>query len=262
MTRNVDLVSYLPPFLTEFGELTTTLEAENPEFVLAWDGVDRVLRNEFIETADEYGISRFEKILNILPSKEDTLESRRARVLARWFTNVPYTIKALISKLQSLCGESSFSISTDYEFYKITIAVDLELFGQVDELDHIIESMIPCNIVTITTNKIPCSIKGNALVGGGLCFVHDFTVSNDFSEQYNASGYAFIGGGSQFTTYLFITNDVQEAVTVNGAARQGGAAVNTAFVAISDNFNETFDINGLNSAGSGVSLSEIIGANT
>lgn len=262
MTRNVDLASYLPPFLTEFKELTTTLEAENSEFVFVWDGVDRALHNEFIETADEYGISRFEKILNILPSKEDTLESRRARVLARWFTNVPYTIKALISKLQNLCGESNFSISTDYEFYKITITVDLELFGQVDELDYIIESMMPCNIVTITTNKIPCNIKGNAFVGGGLCFVHNFTVSNDFNEQYNASGNAFIGSRSQFTTHFFITNDVQEAIAPNGVANQGGVAVNTAFVTISDNFNETYDINGLNSAGSGVALSEIIGANT
>ena len=188
--------------------------------------------------------------------------SRRARVLARWFTNVPYTIKALISKLQNLCGESNFSISTDYEFYKITITVDLELFGQVDELDYIIESMMPCNIVTITTNKIPCNIKGNAFVGGGLCFVHNFTVSNDFNEQYNASGNAFIGSRSQFTTHFFITNDVQEAIAPNGVANQGGVAVNTAFVTISDNFNETYDINGLNSAGSGVALSEIIGANT
>lgn len=262
MTRDVDLVSYLPPFLTEFSELTTTLEAENPEFVLVWDGVDRVLHNEFIETADEYGISRFEKILNILPSKEDTLESRRARVLARWFTNVPYTIKALLSKLQNLCGESSFSISTDYDFYKITIVVDLELFGQVDELDYIIESMIPCNIITVTTNKIPCNIKGNALVGSGLCFVHDFTASNDFNEQCNASGSAFVGGRSQFTTHFFITNDIQEAITPKGIAGQGGAAVNTAFVTISDNFNESYDINGLNSVGSAVTLSETIGANT
>ena len=93
MTREVDLVSYLPPFLAEFKEIAVTLEAENPEFVLVWNAAERVLYNEFIETADEYGISRFEKILNILPSKEDTLESRRARVQARWFNTIPYTMK-------------------------------------------------------------------------------------------------------------------------------------------------------------------------
>lgn len=100
--EKVDLVSYLPPFMADFKEITVTLKAENPEFVLVWVAAEQVLQNEFIETADEYGISRFEKILNILPSKEDTLESRRSRVQARWFNTVPYTMKALISKLIAL----------------------------------------------------------------------------------------------------------------------------------------------------------------
>ena len=74
MIREVDLVSYLPPFIAEYKETNITLEAENPEFVLVWKAADRVLYNEFIATADEYGISRFEKILNILPSRDDTLQ--------------------------------------------------------------------------------------------------------------------------------------------------------------------------------------------
>lgn len=57
MNRQVDLLSYLPPFLQEFKENRETLNAENPEFILVWNGADRVLKNEFIETADEYGIS-------------------------------------------------------------------------------------------------------------------------------------------------------------------------------------------------------------
>ena len=56
MIREVDLVSYLPPFLAEYQETNLTLTAENPEFALVWKAADRVLTNEFIVTADEYGI--------------------------------------------------------------------------------------------------------------------------------------------------------------------------------------------------------------
>ena len=55
MTKEVDLVSYLPPYLAEFKEISVALEAENPEFVIVWNAADRVLYNEFIATADEYG---------------------------------------------------------------------------------------------------------------------------------------------------------------------------------------------------------------
>ena len=95
MIREVDLVSYLPPFLAGYRELREALAAENPEFALAWDAADRALRNEFIDTADEYGIARFEGMLGILSSRGDALEDRRARVRSRWFTALPYTYRML-----------------------------------------------------------------------------------------------------------------------------------------------------------------------
>ena len=41
MIREVDLVSYLPPFLAEYKEINIALTAENPEFALAWEAADR-----------------------------------------------------------------------------------------------------------------------------------------------------------------------------------------------------------------------------
>ena len=169
MTKTVDLVSYLPPFMADFKEISVTLEAENPEFVLVWKAADRVLQNEFIESADEYGISRFEKILNILPSTEDTLESRRARVQARWFNTIPYTMKAFLAKLEALCSDSDFTVTKEYDKYTVRILTNLELFGQVEELEHIIDGMMPCNMIVISVNEIPCDAKGFAFVAGGVC---------------------------------------------------------------------------------------------
>ena len=71
MIREVDLVSYLPPFMQSYKEPVAALEAENPEFSLMWSATDRCLRNRFISTADEYGISRFEKMLKIYPTAKD-----------------------------------------------------------------------------------------------------------------------------------------------------------------------------------------------
>ena len=45
MTRNVNLVSYLPSFLAEFKENIALLDAENPEFEFLWKSFDRILKN-------------------------------------------------------------------------------------------------------------------------------------------------------------------------------------------------------------------------
>lgn len=258
MTKTVDLVSYLPPFMADFKEISVTLEAENPEFVLVWNAAERVLRNEFIETADEYGISRFEKILNLSPSTEDTLESRRARVQARWFNAVPYTMKAFLAKLIALCGDSDFTVTKEYEKYTVKILTNLELFGQVEELEHIIESMMPCNMIIISTNEIPCSAKGFAFIAGGICSVETFFITNDEQIHRVISGGAAFGGGTVHTAHYFITNDNRENIAVNALAICGGGAINTATVIITNDFNEQFNISGENSVGSGVVVSEFI----
>lgn len=251
MIRNVDLVSYLPPIMAEFQEYRATLEAENPEFVIIWNATDQVLQNEFIATADEYGISRFEQILNILPSKEDTLESRRSRVQTRWFNTIPYTLKALLGKLIALCGENNFTVVKDYDHYKISIFTDLELFGQAEELDFTLDTMIPCNMIVVSRNNIPCNASGFALICGGVCFVQNFFITNDFQENHSITGDTKVGGGTVDAAFQFITNDSTEHPTVDGAAIHGGGLVSNVSVTITNDFNEKFNVNGdaLNEAG-------------
>lgn len=229
MIRNVDLVSYLPPIMAEFQEYRATLEAENPEFVLVWNATDQVLQNEFIATADEYGISRFEQILNILPSKEDTLESRRSRVQTRWFNTIPYTLKALLGKLIALCGENNFTVVKDYDHYKISIFTDLELFGQAEELDFTLDTMIPCNMIVVSQNNIPCNASGFALICGGVCFVQNFFITNDFQESHSIIGDTKVGGGLVSSVSVTITNDFNEKFNVNGDALNGAGVVFTEF---------------------------------
>lgn len=261
MTKEVDLVSYLPPFMAEFREIAVTLEAENPEFVLVWNATDRVLNNMFIQTADEYGISRFEKMLNILPSSEDTIESRRSRVQARWFNTIPYTLKAFLAKLEAICGNTDFSVTKNYLYYTIQIDTNLELFGQVEELERMISEMMPCNMVCISQNHIPCAANAIANWAGGVVCVEHFFITND--EQYSkiVQGDLNFGGGITENQNWLITNDFSENITAENAALFGAGAVNTATVIITNDFNELFNIEAEQQAGSGAVFTEVIGTN-
>lgn len=179
MNREVDLLTYLPPFLQEFKENQETLNAENPEFILAWNGADRVLKNAFIETADEYGISRFERILKITPLNTDTLEIRRRRVMLRWFDRIPYTLRAFLEGLSEISRGSDFSVVKEYLKYKIGITTDLEEAGQAEELDRLIEEMMPCNMVVTSTNKIPCGAEESLYAAGTVCYVEHIEIMDD-----------------------------------------------------------------------------------
>lgn len=207
MTREVDLVSYLPYFMAEYKEIRTTLEAETPEFIFVWEAAEHVLKNEFIETADEYGLSRFEKILKVYPTMEDTIESRRARIRARWTSTIPYTEHMLIEKLTAICGKNNFTITKKYDCYKIEIEVSLEMYGQIEELEHVIWGMIPCNMVVEIRNKLFMETYGEALTGGGVCSIETFFITNDANEQFAINRKHIEGSGTVITEFFEIQNE-------------------------------------------------------
>lgn len=179
MIREVDLVSYLPPFVAEYKETNITLTAENPEFALVWKAADRALKNEFIATADEYGISRFEKLLGIWPSEEDTLEGRRSRVQSRWFSRLPYTLRILIQKLTVLCGHEGFRLMHDFGAgYSLTLETGLGLYGQVEELEDMLDTLLPCNMTAGIKNTLSCGASGELYAYGGIAFAQDIYITS------------------------------------------------------------------------------------
>ncbi len=179
MIRDVNLVSYLPPFMMEYEEPVAALEAENHEFQIIWRAVDRVLYNRFIDTADEYGISRFEQMLGIYPSAEDSLEDRRTRVQSKWFQTIPYTMRMLIKNLFILCKGNDFAIVGDFQNgYTLHIGTKLETFAQVEELDNLISTVIPCNIKVDSKNTVCGICEGDGRLIACMSVAEVITITN------------------------------------------------------------------------------------
>lgn len=207
MVRQVDLVSYLPPYLQIYKEQVAALEAENPEFILIWDAVDHCLYNHFISTADEYGISRYEKIMGIIPDEHDNLESRRSRVQVNWVNLLPYTMKTFLQKLNVLCGANHYIVSGSFtEEYLLTIITYLENLGQVDELNELFNEILPCNIVVDSTNQIICTVISNNTFAARLTTHAQITLTQDWCETFRPSGGVSAGVISSTEMYQ-ITSD-------------------------------------------------------
>ena len=146
MIKEVDLVSYLPPFMQEYKALAQTLEAENPEFALLWEAAGRVRKNAFVATADEYGIGRFERILGIFPDKGETLEERRTKLLMKYNLRLPYTLSFLKSMLDSAIGGENYTIERLYEIYQLKICIINQDICQVGNIYDVIEGLLPGNM--------------------------------------------------------------------------------------------------------------------
>lgn len=228
MIRTVKLQEHLPNFIQEYREMLKIMMAENPEFQLAIDETEVLKNNLFIETCDEKGISRFEDMMGIVPLPSDTLESRISRVLTRWNEALPYTDNFLIRKLNALCGVNNYEIIRRTNKYEMDIITYLELSGQVDELDYLLDCIMPSNILFKVNNKINVNATASANVALGIVYCNTFELTDNFKETMNIEG------------------DVNLANVVT----------NTIEVNITDNFKETFNIESNVNVASNVSYVE------
>ena len=68
------LIDYLPYVIRDYAEFQGIMGSEQPEIEKAWNTTDDLLNNQFIPTAGNMGLSRWEKILGITPKGTDSLE--------------------------------------------------------------------------------------------------------------------------------------------------------------------------------------------
>lgn len=122
---------------------------EDIEITNLKDNIKNLIDNQFIQTATEIGIARREKLLNIIPFADDTLESRRFRISNRWATQLPYTYKRLLEKINNLVGENGYAINLNHEDYTLRIKINLGQKRMLNDIREVVCNMAPANLLIV-----------------------------------------------------------------------------------------------------------------
>ena len=147
MLKNVDISIYQPLIIKNYREFKEIAEIENTILTDCWSSSNNVFLDQFIETLTDNGCKRWEKILNIQPKGTDTLEVRRFRIKSRINEDLPYTYKALVNVLNSLCGEEQYTINLYNNEYRLKILIELTAKKLFDEVESTVKRMIPANMI-------------------------------------------------------------------------------------------------------------------
>lgn len=182
------LIDYLPPIMQNFKEIKEITNAEQKEVDLIDGEISKVLDNAFIESCDEYGIKKYEKLVGVTPTAQDTLESRKSRVLIRWNNFVPYSYKVLIRKLNIFCGVNNYDISGDLKNYELVIQTMLSLPGQSKELEVMLNKMLPLNIALSVLNDLEYELVGYIHSFGVTIETKSITINSETTTERAVNG--------------------------------------------------------------------------
>lgn len=145
------LQDYLPPILLKTYEFPLLCETEQPEIDRLHDAADAVLDAQFISTAGETAIARYEKIFGITPMDTDTLAERRFKVLAKINAQLPFSVRRLRQQLETLCGADGYKLELDGDRYTLTVKVALTAKRNQQAVEELLADIVPANMVCTTS---------------------------------------------------------------------------------------------------------------
>lgn len=142
------LMAYLPPYLQKIREIGESINAQQIQTEQLWDCIEAAWNNQFIDTLDDYGCSRWEAMLGIHNKDTYTLEERRAKILGKAIEQRPFTIRKLKQMLDQLCGANGYEMTLIAEEYKLKIKLELSNKNMFTDVQDLIERIIPANLVS------------------------------------------------------------------------------------------------------------------
>lgn len=147
----MSLLEYLPEFIQEIKEMKIIMSVEE-NFLTGFDdnlnlSVKNVFKDQFINTATENGVKRYEDMLKIVSRESEGLDVRRFRLFVRFNEKLPYTVPKLKEQLAALCGEDGYSIMLDVVNFNLVVKIALKSKGMIDEVRAMLERMVPLNMM-------------------------------------------------------------------------------------------------------------------
>lgn len=154
-----NLKTYLPALYDDVQEMDIITSVEDELFNNLSEALTSAVSNQFITTADSYGIAKYENLLGIRPNNAEDLEFRRERVLNRFSTSKIFTKQSLKIKLDSILGPNNYAFSIDYNNYTLVVESSATNQQWYHELLVTINSSKPANIVFINKPLVASNIR-------------------------------------------------------------------------------------------------------
>lgn len=140
------IIEYLPEFMREYREIKIICETEQMQAEKLWNTIETIWLNQFIETADDITLTRWERMLNISRGDTWTLNDRRNKVLSIITEQRPYTDKTLNIMLKSIFGEGKYQVEYIAPL-KILISVSFDSKNEIKNVEEMLDRILPANLI-------------------------------------------------------------------------------------------------------------------
>mgnify|MGYP001447458570 CR=1 FL=1 len=155
LEEEADYLGYLPPILQNIREFQEITKAVNPEIIALKRAINKVLNEQFIQSAEDTLAWR-EQEFGITASSDETIAFRRERLIERKSRKPPITLRTLRDRLNAYIGTTQAEIQLVPGEYAFTISIPAVDGYKYRDIQQVVEDLKPANMEYI---QYPFSVE-------------------------------------------------------------------------------------------------------
>jgi hypothetical protein len=134
----------IPNALKGIPDLEQTYYAIDRQMDKLNESIAQMDEDVFFDNMSEERVKRWESMLDMTPSADDTIEERRFAIHSRVVDKLPYSYRIIMSDLLALAPDATMDI--DYSGPHLDVRIALSSQSMIDAVQELLERKLPLNM--------------------------------------------------------------------------------------------------------------------
>ena len=185
----IDTIRYYPQHVANIEEFKRIAAVYDKKLQVVWDDLSQMQTNKRFEDMDEEECSKWEQMLKIKITGEETLGDRRRNIKGIWASGLPYTARKFKEVLDAMVGPEYYLLDINQANKTLKVDLMLDVIMKDTYIYNLMRAMAPADMivtVSIVFNRNR-AFKGYTNADLKKYTNHELKTSKIFKQEFNTN---------------------------------------------------------------------------
>lgn len=185
----IDTIRYFPQHVANIEEFKRIAAVYDKKLQVVWDDLSQMQTNKRFDDMDEEECSKWEQMLKIKITGEETLGDRRRNIKGIWASGLPYTARKFKEVLDAMVGPEYYLLDINQANKTLKVDLMLDVIMKDTYIYNLMRAMAPADMivtVSIVFNRNR-AFKGYTNADLKKYTNHELKTSTIFKQEFNTN---------------------------------------------------------------------------
>lgn len=200
----IDTIRYFPQHVANIEEFKRIAAVYDKKLQVVWDDLSQMQTNKRFDDMDEEECSKWEQMLKIKITGEETLGDRRRNIKGIWASGLPYTARKFKEALDAMVGPEYYLLDINQANKTLKVDLMLDVIMKDTYIYNLMRAMAPADMivtVSIVFNRNR-AFKGYTNADLKKYTNHELKTSKIFKQEFNTNKHLGQYRNSELASYM------------------------------------------------------------